>query len=442
MGICLSSSLAHAAWQPLDQQLINQSSEAWTIDFSTTPSARMGCSIVDGASLAALPVPPTECSGSKLLGPRARMIFYVDPLAPATPLGFTLRDAAGRQAEWRGSLERVATGPGYRFAQTGIESENLAVSWSPGRIIIRTVLVLGESKGEGKEEAKTVPEDEKAPPKVGKVMAVPAEKATATLPKLDAWKMEAGLGQSDRYWTLNKITLVKNWSGALHDFGNVLPADALADIFLNTVFQFNVYNCAGYSPLLDYDRIWTTKFGRDNYHLKVGLMKFSSHVGLRFEQIKHGTPESRSFENYRVSFEDALHELRANQDFLNLGIAYMRQKIVVEKLSHDLAYGSAHRSESELEDLQKIVLERDRLAIDLQAMIYYWMDQAFVEFASQYRVASAHGTERVGMSMGLFQPGFLKEPYYAEIIKNIRNYTLPTESVKGIKLHVPPTGRE
>jgi len=443
LGFCLISTLAHAAWQPLDQELVNQSTEPWTIDFSATPTARMGCSMLDGTPMRGLAVPPTECTGSKVLPPGARMYFYVETPGPVAPLAFSLRGPAPG-GEWRGSVELLAPGPGSRFVHPGPEQENLAVSWSAKRITLHEQPVRGEGKeelntgaatpvaaapapvpGEGKGELAGGETREDGAPTETK-----ATKATATLPKLSEYKLEAGLQNSAQYWTLNKITLTKDWSGELHDFGHILPPEVLADIFMNTVFQFDVLECTGYSPHLDYERIWSMKFSSRDYYLKVGLNKLSRNIGPQFDKIKRHSDEATHLNEFIAATEKALRALQQDRDFRALGVAYMRQKIVVEKL--------AQLAESLGEVAQKAMYERDRLTTDLQTMIYYWIDQAFVEFVHQYRAASPEAREAVELSMASFRPAFLAEPYYDKIIKDLRHYTDQTRSVEGMALPTPP----
>lgn len=86
------------------------------------------------------------------------------------------------------------------------------------------------------------------------------------------------------------------------------------------------------------------------------------------------------------------------------------------------------------EHIQKILVSRDRLAIDLQTMIFYWMDQAFTLFFSEYRAAKPEKREAVATLLGTFRPEFLQNIYYEKTLKSLQEYANPVRRVEDVPL--------
>jgi len=111
--------------------------------------------------------------------------------------------------------------------------------------------------------------------------------------------------------------------------------------------------------------------------------------------------------------------LKSNETLCELGTAYQRNKIVVEKIRNKLE--SSPQVEKEL-------YIYDRITTDLQTMIFNFMKEATSEFLSNYQAARTTA-EREGTYEFLetLRPSWGEKPYYITLLENIKLLMRPRE---------------
>jgi hypothetical protein len=122
----------------------------------------------------------------------------------------------------------------------------------------------------------------------------------------------------------------------------------------------------------------------------------------------------------------------ANPRFCALATAYMRQKVVCEKLVA-VAQGKISRGESP-KTVNALSASRSVLTNDIQVMIYNWMDQAYGVFVHAYSTAAEAGKPDAGTALLAFQPDFLRDPFYADIMNHLGEYQAPVTALEGVSL--------
>lgn len=222
-----------------------------------------------------------------------------------------------------------------------------------------------------------------------------------SLPRLSDSQMKAGLGSA-------LYSVSQDDFGKLHDCGHIIDTRFLANIFFKSIFQYYTDELLGFDMTYNYAQFADTT-------LKLTIVdrlkfKFLGVMGLEFH-TKDPASRFKCFaqvEMVRRAIELLMHNLLLN----NLAIAYMRQKIVTEKLLCLVEKGSAQ--------LQPLLLMHDRYAIDLQTMIYYFMKEAYERYINEVRYAHQQ-QEKIpdGRFLENFLPVFKKEHYYDRILAKL-----------------------
>ena len=107
--------------------------------------------------------------------------------------------------------------------------------------------------------------------------------------------------------------------------------------------------------------------------------------------------------------------LKSNETLCELGTAYQRNKIVVEKIRNKLE--SSPQVEKEL-------YIYDRITTDLQTMIFNFMKEATSEFLSNYPAAEREDTYEF---LETLRPSWGEKPYYITLLENIVLLMRPRE---------------
>lgn len=218
--------------------------------------------------------------------------------------------------------------------------------------------------------------------------------------------------------------------GMIHGQGHILPPKQLGSLFLGTVFRFYVRQFLGYDFSYNYDGLLQEK--------KQGLKLLSyqkrkireSCVFMGMDSLEENLPEFLKLIN---TIQKGFEAFQKNQELVDLGIAYMRQKVVVEKL-HTVLEKLGKSDPAQSEKVQKLMYKHDRYAIDLQTMIFHWMKDGFAEFAKHNKKPplGEHGVQ--GAFLERYQPEFLDAPYYHGIMEHLKEWMAPIPKVDGIDL--------
>ena len=271
--------------------------------------------------------------------------------------------------------------------------------------------------------------------------SAPPPEGKATLPALGSIDMEAGVQKAGTTYTTDRIGTLcgyagglrggDQWARTLHSRGHLVLEQVLAELFFNTVFQYNTRRFLGYDPFLNYGQYPALEKYDANY--RNWLEAFCKPSGI---QVLEPPPEGGDFKPflaYKAAAERAIESFKGNRTLIQLGIAYLRQKVVVEKL-HDALKGQSGDAAAKI---QKVLLARDRLATDLQTMAFELMKAGYKEFLTQYLAAPAETRTAAGDLLLDYRPAFASEPYYSAILGHILDFTRPTNEVDGIKLPAP-----
>lgn len=209
----------------------------------------------------------------------------------------------------------------------------------------------------------------------------------------------------------------------LHSEGNMADRQFLADVFFKTIFQYYtkdyLYN-RGFD--LEYNYLM---FKDPNLKVrKYDLSKFKSLAKL----FNMSIPQTREdinelvqtslLEQLIMSFPQAVDMLKQNKLLQQLGIAYMRQKIVTEKLQ------TLVRTVGE--QILPLLLKHDRFAIDLQTMIYHFMKEAYEKYIDNLKAAQTDPQRKAAQEfLATFVPSFTQYPYYNEILPRLGELSQP-----------------
>ncbi|MDR3646045.1 MAG: hypothetical protein P4L22_00715, partial [Candidatus Babeliales bacterium] len=170
----------------------------------------------------------------------------------------------------------------------------------------------------------------------------------------------------------------------LHKSGNIIEGDFLLNIFFNSMFLFYIKKFSGY-----------------DYRPNKGNSLFASTYGPLI-----------------------LKAFKENELLKKLAIAYMRQKIVIEKLQNLLPNIDA-----------KIIYKYDRFVTDLQIMIFYWIKEGYEEFAKRFKLANTQEEKLKSPEfLAHFVPEFTNTPYYNYLLTNFDEFKKPRTIVEGMKL--------
>ena len=70
--------------------------------------------------------------------------------------------------------------------------------------------------------------------------------------------------------------------------------------------------------------------------------------------------------------------------------------------------------------------KHDRYAVDLQAMIYYMMREACVKYYKKVNLAQAQKQPEPNAEfLAHFEPSFVHEPYYEQILSMLKDLSKP-----------------
>ena len=213
----------------------------------------------------------------------------------------------------------------------------------------------------------------------------------------------------------------------LHREGHLMPGELLAECFFNSVFQYNVRHLTGLHAGYNYSQLPGLMPGLNRFERNLVLDLCGFLDLLNPETAEELAPLLAGVE----ALERANRSWRRNALLQRLGIAFMRQKIVVEKLAKAVARGS---SPEQREARHQITLARDRLVQDLQTMIFHLMQEGFAAFAVRVKAADPARKAGAGAFLAEFRPAFMAQPYYEKIDSYLEEYGLATVLVHGIPL--------
>lgn len=423
LGVLLALAAGRPArgyWMPLEEEIANRSREAWVVAFGADARPKLGYALGAGEVAGA--------AGDVVLPPGAVMRLYADSLRVeefALSDRILLRDHGRAQGEVLVRLDVDHLSGLSRFS--GVARKYGPVQAQFVMMTPRALSIVEAGPG-------GAPEGEE-----GKGLAAgpAAPAAGGDLPPLMAGDREAGAANPFHYYTTGRIRKDPDFNldslgaeaslACLHQRGNLMPPELLADYFFNTLFQYYVRRFMGYDPNLNYDQYPTLKPRYFDELYRAWLDRFCAPRGVRAMPTPDPGGDFRAFVAYRRAFETSVASLQRNRAFVSLGIAYMRQKILVEKLQGALQGHPAAAT-------QKLLLERDRLAEDLQTMIFHWMDEAFTGFVGRFKAAPAEAKEEAGALLETFRPAFLARPRYAAILAGTRDSLAPVAQVDGVEL--------
>jgi hypothetical protein len=209
-----------------------------------------------------------------------------------------------------------------------------------------------------------------------------------------------------------------------------MPEELLADYFLNTLFPYYTTRFMGVDPHLDYSQ--DPAMGQFSENWSRWLERFCAPGGKRMLAPPTPKGDFKPFLAYKEAVETAIRSFQGNPRLITLGIAYMRQKVMTEKIQEAMKELSGDPAEA----AQKQLLATDRLTQDLQSMIFAWMKDGYLEFLARYRAASQEQKALAGASLADYAPAFLSEPYDAAIMADLPEYTRPASKVNGLTLPV------
>lgn len=234
--------------------------------------------------------------------------------------------------------------------------------------------------------------------------------------------MKAGMDNFDRYYSVSKI---KGGWGAIHRDGHKMEVSELTDYFQNTIFQFYTKISIGLDPNYNYQQLPSIRDRLGAYE-KGLILDICGHLGVTFN---YSDKDFKDFEFNVSLLELGVGNFKNNLTLNRLGSAYFRQKIVVEKLGRVLA--TIKNDPDKSAQVQAVLLAHDRLAIDLQTVIYHFMREGYAQFLRNLK--NGEGFE-AGMVLETCRPTFLDKPYYKKIMDDLRDHYKPTEQVEGIPL--------
>ena len=250
------------------------------------------------------------------------------------------------------------------------------------------------------------------------------------LRRLPEFDRKASVGMS-RFYSENI-----DWTD-FHKNGDKWPQEKLAHHFLNADFQHYVYEITGVdmnddstlvvsSPFItgasDYSGYKWKAIKRDGMEKCFYLLNAANLVMRTLDPARALNAERKVLiegeiiniplaKSLRGLLEHVIHELKSNPVFVGLGIGFLRNKIVMEKLSN-----AEYFSDAIVEAMQRIGV----LGNDQQAAFYYWMKQTLensVKYIRQKFVAN-------GGKLGEFKEGDEKFlPAFDETLQSISHFT-------------------
>jgi hypothetical protein len=241
-----------------------------------------------------------------------------------------------------------------------------------------------------------------------------------SLPTLTAEEQAAGVSGSKFYAPELRE---KGLYSVLHDKGNTTHQDFLTDFFFKSLFQNYIERFLGYDLSYNYAMITNP----ENKTIRpYDIRKFNRlytfidpRISITLERPENALKEVKANETQLTTVQKAIDMLKHNDILRELGTAYQRNKIVVEKIQDSV------RSNPQL---QKELYIYDRITTDLQTMIFNFMKEATSEFLSNYRAAATPAQrENACDFLETFRPSWLEKPYYKTLLKNIQLLMFPRE---------------
>ncbi|WP_306600280.1 hypothetical protein [Geothrix sp. 21YS21S-2] len=422
-GLALAAgSYAHAAWEPLGQEIANRSGSEWIVRFTPTgPGAPFGAAVTQDHAEGAV----AEGRGEIRLLPHSVMRLYVDSarIGHGDVSGtFSLEHGAKSRERVIFNLEVARLPRLARFS--GGFREDFSRSPRADLVIMAPHAISILDGGPLAEEAK----EEKAPSGTAGDLAPLAEK-----------DVQAGVSNPFHFYRVPRIRkdLVYHTSsheafGALHLKGNLMPTEMLADYFFNTLFVYNLRAFTGYDPGVNYDQCPALARPYFDKVVEGWVASLCTPGGVKVVTPPKPGGDFREFIAWKDAVESAQVALMRNRAFVFLGTAYLRQKIVTEKLATAMVRMDKGRKDEAL----AAAMKRDKLTGEFQLLIYHWMHQALGEFVVRYLAAPATGRAEVPAFLETWRPGFLASPRYAAILAAAYPNSDPEDVAEGIAL--PP----
>ena len=207
----------------------------------------------------------------------------------------------------------------------------------------------------------------------------------------------------------------------LHAEGNIVGEQFLLDGFQKTLFQYYTFLILGFDLTQNYKNI---KYLQQDAVLFKDFANPFNPAPFRVKYTSQ-TVEGKSqdimylLKPYIPSIFEAIDKLKQNILLKDLGIAYMRQKIVVEKIYTCIEAGNS--------SLQPLLIKQDRYAEDLQTMIYHFMREAYASYTSKFGTLPSKTKAPAPDNAFLitYVPTFTQEPYYAAIISKLKELGAP-----------------
>lgn len=245
--------------------------------------------------------------------------------------------------------------------------------------------------------------------------------------------IEAGVNNEFEYYNMPTITRIESPHGgfrALHRIGNYVDEDFLAQYFINTLFQYYTTQITGYNPN------WANFYHKNpedlSYfdklvnNLESGKLSHLIKYLTRIEDFDFNNPRHMRKLDFYLSWQleelllNAFEKFKQNKLLRALGIAYQRQKIVLEKLQQ-LASGMDDK-------FQQLLYKYDLFTNDLQTIIYYFIEEAYYQLRKRLedKLKTEEELSDVGNFLSNLQPQFIKRyPYYQTIIMNLEKFQQP-----------------
>ena len=233
----------------------------------------------------------------------------------------------------------------------------------------------------------------------------------ACLPKLTDDQMMAGAQFYEKYYTSTLSDFMK-----LHREGDIIDTNFLENIFFNTIFQYYTREFLNFD--IKYDYLQNSSKSSLTFEDRMNFGQLSRTIGLSQmpirQIIKTVVPQIKFL-------QEAIDIFKQNKLLKNLGAAYMRQKIVVEKIQD---YTKAKGNEA----LMPLLLEHDRIATDLQTMIFHFMEQGYGQFIENFKAAQ-NDQQKIdaGKFLATFEPSFINQPYYKNIQSKLASFCQPMQ---------------
>jgi|GEM_PF-1568226 hypothetical protein len=420
-------------WLPLANQICNDSSQPANLKIEFRTDWRLGYQTVPGAAAGGQPLDVPEVL--HIPANTTISLFVAEPGAQhqAQPVSFLLleRDEShrgGGNLYPRCTLDIHPTGVSALFRDHTYDNrrEQQYCLCAPGRLIILDSGTDAHSSLESKSG--------QLPP------------GPPPIPDLGDEDMEAAVKQSYQYYTTDRLggmayqaqRLNPGFGEELHAHGHLLPEQVLADIFCNTVFQYNTAKIMGVLPRVNYGQYPTMERYDKNY--RKWLEDYCRPCGIQVLAPPHEGGDFTAFRAYKEAVETAIDALRANKTLLLLGIAYQRQKIVSEKLGWAWKAALAKNDLAGKKRVQEIQSAQSKFTNQLQTMAFELMRAGYTEFVHQYLATPPAHRRDVGNLLVNYLPPFANTPYYKQILDHILDYTRPTDRVDGFSLEPPPQG--